>query len=500
MSGIGNYIHYSYANYKKYGTSVKTETSEKNIPLIISNYEKSFFSNDRLNKINSNLTAEQRKQIEETITAIMTNSKDKKVEISRQAIKDRMDKNFKGAVKNINWEKGSVATEAELQAAFNAIGKISMHHENGRKGRLSLDIHELIKKIDLLEKRLAVEVEKDSLSQNEANALITQIKSLYEKTYETIYNSEVLPNQKKLKTATFNNMSELRDTLNATIQEYASCPAIFAQEGALFEDMIAAAPYVAGNIAQNSVREMIDKNVVGDKSNLISQYNNTNFTKNVSRRFENGVLNTDINLREKVDVKIQWDNQPLNISAKNIKINNGYKWVNTVSGSPLLYMLQDLDSNFVNHYFNLFVSHKDRANISYQRDKMAETLERILFYKSITGDTFGQKDKANLMVINDKASGKVRVFDMKELVNSLLTKFKDIKGNTQTLYSIKTSAGKRIRSIFYKNEKVNEKENNLFYARMRIADVLSEAHNIKIFAAFNYTKAIQESQSTGVDK
>lgn len=131
----------------------------------------------------------------------------------------------------------------------------------------------------------------------------------------------------------------------------------------------------------------------------------------------------------------------MGISAKNYNLDRYY--VHVLSGSSLLYMLQDLDSDFVNHFLNLYAAHGkregqknvgiDNAQLAAMKSSILPEIKLILLYKGLTGDTNG-RSSANLFIINDSSKGKVKVLDMYKIISKVEAQaIKGIKLNDKTL-------------------------------------------------------------------
>lgn len=106
-------------------------------------------------------------------------------------------------------------------------------------------------------------------------------------------------------------------------------------------------------------------------------------------------------------------------------------------------MLQDVDSDFVNHFLNLYAAHgklerqksvnADNAKLTAMKSGILPEIKLILLYKGLTGDT-NKRSSANLFIINDSSKGKVKVFDMYKLISQIGTQaIKGIKLNDKTL-------------------------------------------------------------------
>jgi hypothetical protein len=82
----------------------------------------------------------------------------------------------------------------------------------------------------------------------------------------------------------------------------------------------------------------------------------------------------------------------------------------------MAYMLQYEDTDFINHYLNLWSTHKNAdlsAAYKLRRIDAAKSMKLLLFYKALTGANLGGRNSANLLIINDTSKSKegaVKVF------------------------------------------------------------------------------------------
>ncbi len=91
-------------------------------------------------------------------------------------------------------------------------------------------------------------------------------------------------------------------------------------------------------------------------------------------------------------------------------------WITLTSNSPLLYMIQDLDGDFVNHFLNIFAEHEDETPVFRgMRETMMDEIRFVALYKALTGSGAG-RTYANTFVVNDVRTGEVKVYDMADIL------------------------------------------------------------------------------------
>ena len=132
---------------------------------------------------------------------------------------------------------------------------------------------------------------------------------------------------------------------------------------------------------------------------------------------------TKLSSQDKMDINFQWkDESVFQISMKNYSFRDTNQAVHILSGSSLLYMIQNENDTMVNHWLNL-ISTSDKDTISDSSSLIAtahETMKTILLIKGLTGQGLGRKNLADTFVINMRAQKRILVFTMDSLVRQLL--------------------------------------------------------------------------------
>lgn len=464
MSAIGHYIHFSKKGYEEHGT---TRSGKFNDPSISYRRQKKIMQHKIRTRFGEKkgITKKKLQNIAEIIEGFKGDLTQVKKLPEATAIINNLNRTFEETLRKgeLDFETASFKGED-----LKGVGRVSAHRTKESK-TLFLDLKEIVSKIEKLESIMESPLKKGNPSLNN----IADLK----KKYENLLNSSVKEINNKLKNegiklykgrivGNYKTIGKLRDELNGLIETYAPYAPIIGLEGQLFEDAIAFALKQGSNFAEEQIDTFLEKTVQGANTTSVKQYNQEKFIQPLS---SNSFLEATMPLRSKVDIAITWNDIPLKISAKNITFHNN-KMIETVTGSPLLYMMQDMDIVFVNHWINLHALFP-RGNA--KRKDIDDKMKLFLFYKSLTGDTFGRDDNdlVNLFVVNDKITGKVIVKNIKDIIEAAEKNIQTIKMQLN---------GKNIKDIPKLKNKWHESG-----PEARIATILHQLHELKVSAGFN---------------
>ena len=482
-STLGHYIHYRASNYDKHGTTYKGRFDKMNDTLVMSNIEK------KIDSRKSSLTKKDIEELSELLSSFLKEpEKFKRGAEVHQAVEQRMLERLRKVVK-----EGTVNTKNIRIDGINTNNMIGIVHAHKTpEGQLYLDLKEITQKINKLEEVYLRKMNQKTVRTRE----FQQLKSLYRnlvhmsaaqlKKYDFVANQKNLPLHLTSPSDSGYSLKKLRDLLNQMITEYAAYPDIANIEGLGFEDMLALFNYAIEVNATDSINDVLRRAAQGSKTMRIQQYKD-NFTTKAYRRAlgKNTFLDTEMNLRSKIDVILRWKGEDMKISAKNISIqNNQYSWITSVEGSPLAYMIQDADGQFINHWINMHVVYESEDRYSDYRKQNKQdadnTMKRLIHYKAMTGDTFGrdQNELAEWVVVNDK-TGK-RPITIKNIADIYQNSLKRL----QTI-SLKID-GKNINSVTLKNTWHEQSYEG------RIAQILHQLHSMKIKSSFNFFGTMSE--------
>jgi len=455
MSAIGDYIHYTSRGYLEHGTTpsgtFKDWQSQK----------QEIFRKLKTNQKGSLTLAEQR-DLEDVLNSLIGEDSQENFSDIHNEIQNRMVELFGESLQDINWTTGDVTMSKNKNAV---IGRVKSTNQ----------IETVIKKLNKLEDIIRQESQKEPIPRG----LKTRIKEL-QKYYKDLARelaqakeANGLDSSKAIMAREATTLREKRKYINELIKEYAAYPAVNLQKGTFFENLITYAPYVAQSKAEEAIGQ-----VIGDVVEDVS-FNSNNFASQfLTEQITSEVLEKTTVSQGKIDVMIQWNGKDIGISAKNVNMNN-FHYIHVLSGSSLLYMLQDINADFVNHFLNLYAQHgKNRdgsssapydLQLNARKSAILQEVKLILLYKAMTGDTNG-RSSANLFVVNDAATGKVRVIDMYTLLENV--------------------SKENIQGIQFNGKTFNEKIKfanvwNQGSPQQRISGLLLDVHAQKVTASLN---------------
>ena len=204
---------------------------------------------------------------------------------------------------------------------------------------------------------------------------------------------------------------------------------------------------------------------------------------------ENNTLRFQGSAQDKTDIIFGWSlenpslsNQKFRISAKNVYLAEDayFKKITIVSGSSLLYMIQQADATLVNHFLNIAVKRNKEADkkIRMESNGLTETfisrvhkeLEAFLILEAFIGT---RGEPASVFLVNDNSQhGRIRAFNMSTLLNNL--------AENMNLFTVKIGDGKI--SDLVETIKNDYHENG---PDDRIAQVLQQIHQKKVSVSFD---------------
>ena len=204
---------------------------------------------------------------------------------------------------------------------------------------------------------------------------------------------------------------------------------------------------------------------------------------------ENNTLRFQGSAQDKTDIIFGWSledpslsNQKFRISAKNVYLAEDayFKKITIVSGSSLLYMIQEADATLVNHFLNIAVERNKEADkkIRMKSNGLTETfisrvhkeLEAFLILEAFIGT---RGEPASIFLVNDNSQhGRIRAFNMSTLLNNL--------AENMNFFTVKIGDGKI--SDLVETIKNDYHENG---PDDRIAQVLQQIHQKKVSVSFD---------------
>lgn len=489
MSAIGDYIHLTVKGYNKYGIAKNDKYKGKAVDLATSIRTQRDEIYNRLKNNRGNITDDNIKIFEDILNTTkedLTKQKDDDDSIRAQ-LKQKLDKRFQDTMGEIDWSTLNVS------ATQNQKNPVPYVRSNMKFSTVGKSLQQLNKILNTLRSTDGTANRKEIKQQIEA--LNKQYKELKNNIYKTDRGQTImsLSDDKKYSNKhLLENFESFRENLNKLINQYSSMPAINLQKGDLFEHLVTLAPLTAQGVAVNEIEKSIHKTgfVLGGQREKV-EFNKQVF-KNITKDFENGTLSTSRNAQGKIDVLLKWQGEDLKISAKNVNLQSYY--IHILSGSSFLYMMQDLNRDFANHFINVYsIQGKKGLSTKFikQRENSMYAMKFALMYKALTGDNY-QRKAANVFVINDNTTsgkGSIKVYTMEQLIDKI---------ESQELYKSgitingKTTLNEKfkIKGNIAVNAVKDTQEDNAQAAKIRITNILAYLHSQKIHASLS-TKAFK---------
>ena len=483
MSAIGDYIHLRQSNYIKYGTNRNTPSSTylEERSRILSNLFKEGY------EIKQSQQYKFYQQLEDYLNSL------------RDLKSSQEGQKYAG-------QAGQYIAKSWNQYFTQ---DTSLNFNNFTVEQLDKKCEKSLKKIELSEKGLFPR--KASLINmvnelNELNNMIGKTKDLdaeqelnkFFHSYKKIYSflKKEQKNNKAFKQITYSDLSEkagqdliqmVKDA-NKIIEKYFSTPPKALIEGDFFEAFLAAALSGGQILGQDYIQETHnlvfskDPNINIDIENIEKTLDTKVFTANTGK--SSLKIQRDIKHRRKVDIIANWGLEKINISAKNISSNmSGFTRLSFVSGSPMDIMLGGISEEFINHYLNLKATGNPEGENKIASQTINFDMKLALIRQAISGAEYtSRKDIADTLIINDKATGKIKVLSVNQMIQRMfptkiggeLQKASPIVNNASVQANGKSISNLKFKNIF-KEGSVNQ----------RINYILQQLHDAKISVALN---------------
>lgn len=467
MGAIGNYIHLKAENYLNHGVSKSKKATFKRWHSQTATIKNKALQNK------SALTKEDKENIKNTLEALMNRSQapDSSYYKVQKEVERILNQKFGSSLQTLNWNTGGMVWGNNQKN--DVLGKIKRHYNENQQ--LVVDIEKTIKKLEDLER--IVDFKKRDQNSKTLKRDLTNIKNIC-KELKNIQEANLINQGWKNKKEAVVDY-EIIKNINYYIEQYAAYPAINLQQGDAFEAMIAMLPYIAEGTAMNE----LEKTIAGKKSEAV-KINFSNFSPSISAELAKGnYLKVNGSTSQgKVDINLTWNNKLAKVSAKNINLGGPFPTIHLVSGSSMLFMIQDMNGNFVNHFLNLYAQHEDDRKFSSElkllKNMIVQEMRLYLFYKALTGDV-GNRTKADIFIVNDASGSGVKVISMDEIVSKI------IDNDQSSLISIKTDRNERLRKNDNSFKFINDPVENNLNGSARISKLLADVHSRKLFISIN---------------
>lgn len=497
MTKIGDYVHLHGERYRKFGTLIGTKEGKKGYST-----EFGYNSNNENNKYSTSATEAYKKQK----TYILTNFKGSSV--SNNSLEKLS--LYLTALAYGDWDAAGVSEavfqkfwsllEKEITDRYHNIGVVTSNTRNNMDyglqifnkgktinntqhiGRTRLESY--IKILQNLEKRISL----DDNARLKKGYSQTSALMLLEKTIDEIQ-SFLNQNSEQQFSITQNtkNVNDLIKNINTAIM-VESLPDNSARGdlGELF--LVYANALLEGQIDENTEKLLDDSfkkaHWVGEKKSKV-EIDWTKFDPTINKYLkltpESSINFSSNETKDKLDVIFSWENEKLRISMKNYQLKDNSASIHLVQGTSLLYLIQNENPDFVNHWLNLLATSEESTR---SQNKIKNTFDRIMkltiFAKALTGQNLGRSGWADTFIINWRTKKKIYVFSMKDIIqavdyNQQIAKISNYPKNLP-------------------NKKIVPPENGSYdAAKKRIAFMLKDVHSYKL-DVYLYAKGLIMSE------
>ena len=270
--------------------------------------------------------------------------------------------------------------------------------------------------------------------------------------------------------------NDLMDNINLALKAE-SLPYALAI-GDIFENFLGVAQYALSGNINNVTDELIKSNIVGTTGRSTVTIDASNFSDEYVNFNDSGDLyvndNTTYRIKanetqDKLDVIFNWDGAQLNVTAKNYNLKDSSSTIHLVSGTSLLYLIQNEDAYFVNHWLNIMGNVSRSSKIIDNLQDAHLSMKLTIFVKALTGQRLGRAGEADTFILNWRSQKRVYVLSVTDII---YTVSKDI----DSMINIKgypTNGS-------LKNQWVGAKSYDMGNAMQRITNLLGRVYATKI--------------------
>lgn len=427
MSAIGDYVHLTGRRYQLFGIGQYDGS-----PAFSYNYA------EQKQKIKEKIQKYGRftnKQGFENALNDIFNTRDSSQSATevRNKIEKLLKQNFNKAMGKIDWDTGDIRKRL-FQGK--AITEKTIKLKANQKSIELRTIMQKIRSIEAIRNAIKNTMQADELTGRinsiyaDLSLIITQIKTgtlSYLKDIRDIKN--IQDRQLTLMGTSGENTLSLIKDINSILKTYGATPALDIQKSDMFDYAVALVPAVSKMKAGKELQQELsriesDINARNEKMTVTITFDRDKFTNSlVSSELNFDTYAADDSTKtsisfgtayNKSDITINWEGINLTASLKNTKI--GKNNIQIMKSYPMLYLLQDENSDFVNHYLNTIATHIDgiqMSNISLAHEVMKYTAVFRALSDSITGDG------SSIFIINDATTGKIRILNISDILAKL---------------------------------------------------------------------------------
>lgn len=452
---IGDYIHYQFENYEKYGLnqSIKGLEQNPNLYAVLNEQKKNIKTQiekrkqkygNKLNKkdietqlnfyfdarkgntsqeLKNSLTQEELNIIEQAIVEYFGKKMDK-INIDKDTLSSSIiSKDF-----NVGVLKAKEKNEGDLIQVIKNLNRKGLG--NNPSVKLSTIENRINSLIEIRERLVKYDKDNSKKLIDNINNLSNAWKNLQEQLKEENYNKKTIEVEKH---------RDFIDEINNLISSFLSGSSTL--HGEYAEAVIVATNYMINAKANEVTGDLLDgvlealkKNVKGQEKSakgLLAANFSSDFVDmeqvvagttyaSTKTRTEQGFFSTKMT-QDKVDVEIQIDGLNIPASVKNYNLSNVYyKDVHLLSGRSLIALVQEY-GEFVNHYLNIVAEHGGNRDSSATQIRTAvHVMKLTILLKAIAGGVEtnkGRSGEADLFIINDSSEGQFKVYYISDILD-----------------------------------------------------------------------------------
>lgn len=484
MSTLGQYIHHSWKNYQRYGTSFKTPNSSDGMAIIQRT------KNDIIARARSKGKQAGIANLEAAYNGMLY----PKTEEDKQ-LNEKMRQFLEATLSDmllkwqIDFENGLEATGTSLKSdSFKFGEKQGFHLENVRQLRNE-----------------AQKIQTVLQSQNPTSSFLSKIDHIINLANQIIKGAKNAvraqggASGQNFDYIRYDRMSaegkekylNLIQNLNAALEIAATASRTEAL-GMSFEHALLVMDDTANQGIENLTDNIIKEKLVGTNEAKIT-YENFAHKKNAGLRrtvvdnnpqagtkvqFDIDSGNLSTNVVFKTDVRLTYQDEQYKISAKNYRLASNNS-IHLVQSLPLLTgLLRNTSNDFMNHSLNLLLSLGEEGARAADRKETENIMKTILVIEALTGLS-QRPGAADTLIINNRSKKQVRVLSMSDLIPVDNLEGFSIKGFPEDMLTYPRAYNK------WEDSKTRSRWGN---AQMRIEKLLMRLYKAKIDVSLNTSK------------
>lgn len=267
------------------------------------------------------------------------------------------------------------------------------------------------------------------------------------------------------------------DIINAIVGYYSAGPVSTQISEAFSEIVTYAMQLKAKELSYDKMKEQIQEALkTGGSSRHVNIYQAETFYSRVWEHFSldryiktEDALISILSSKNKVDIVAEIGGKQVNVSLKNYNLRGSFN-IHLVQAAPLLYMIKDEPTDFINHYLNLIADHPQDPAVKIKADYVAahDAMKFTLLFYALVG--YNQEKQVDTFILRDKYTQKTRIYSIPQLWNRI--------ENNPTYATVETKNGESLSEITLLN-------NREITWPKRISNLLIDAHKQKISASLS---------------